>query len=361
MNKAKVFFIPVDNGEDWEKIAAKAVKVADAAGLRSTIVPKKPCAIKQHFGENQNEGYLKPAVARAFVQWVLQAGGQPFLTDTNTLYRGRRANAVDHLHMAREHGFTPEAVGAPIIIADGLLGVDHVAVSIQGGKHFSQVRIASAGYHAASCVVLTHVTGHCICGFGGAIKNIAMGFASRAGKLAQHHEGLPIFDPNKCKACGVCARWCPAEAIRVEKTAQMDKDKCIGCGECMALCPHEAIGFGWGARGPVLLEKMCEYVLGFLSNKKGHVAYLNFITDVTMNCDCMGKKQEPSYPNLGILASHDIIALETATADLTCQRYGKDIWLAWWPNSSYRTQFEYGEKIGLGTRVYELIEVSPGT
>jgi uncharacterized Fe-S center protein len=355
--EAKVFFIPVKDGEGRAEIAAKAVKIADAAGLAGAVPKDKPCAVKQHFGEGQNEGHIKPEITRAMVDWVRKAGGRPFVTDTNTLYRGKRANALDHLETARGHGFTQEALGAPIIIADGLLGVEHVAVTIQGGKHFKEVRIAAAGYHAAGAIVLTHMTGHCLGGMGGAIKNVAMGFASRSGKMAQHHQGLPIFSQEKCKACGVCGRWCPAEAIRVEKKALLAAEKCIGCGECMSLCPHGAIGFGWGAKGPILLEKMCEYALGFLSNKKGRVGYLNFLTDVTMNCDCLGRKQEASYPNVGILASDDLIAVETATADLSLQRYGRDIWLTWWPDSSYQTQFEYGEKIGLGTRQYELVEL----
>jgi uncharacterized Fe-S center protein len=347
----------VSDGEGREAIARKAVKVTEAAGLAGTVVKDKPCAVKQHFGEHQNEGHIKPEITRAMVDWVRKAGGRPFVTDTNTLYRGRRANALDHLAVAREHGFTQEALGAPVIIADGLLGIEHVAVPIEGGKHFKEVRVAAAGYHAASCVVLTHMTGHCLGGMGGAIKNVAMGFASRAGKMAQHHQGLPVFNPEKCKACGICVRWCPSDAIRMEKKAQLLAEKCIGCGECLSLCPQQAIGFGWGAKGAVLLEKMCEYALGFLANKGKRMGYLNFLTDVTRDCDCMGRKQEVSYPNVGILASDDIVAVEKATADLSLKRYGKDIWLAWWPTSSYQTQFEYGEKIGLGTRQYELIEV----
>ena len=353
--KAKVYFMPVENGESREEIGRKAVKLADTAGLSSAIVANKPCAVKQHFGEHQNEGHIKPEITRQVVEWVRKAGARPFVTDTNTLYRGRRANGLDHLEVAREHGFTHEKLAAPVVIADGLLGIEHVAVPVQGGRHFKKVRIASAGYHAASSIVLTHVTGHCLCGLGGAIKNVAMGFASRAGKMAQHHEGLPLFDSGKCKACGSCVRWCPAEAVRLETKAKLVKEKCIGCGECLAVCPHEAVSFGWGSRGAVMHEKMCEYVLGFLSNKKNRVGYLNFIIDVTMNCDCVGRKQEVPYPDMGILASDDIVAIETATADLTCQRYGKDIWLAWWPSSSYRTQIEYGEKLGLGTSRYELI------
>jgi len=358
MQKAEVYFLPISDNESVASMAGKAVRLASAAGFAECVVEGRPCAVKQHFGEGQNTGYLKPELTRAIVDWARAAGAQPFVTDTNTLYRGRRQQALDHLELAREHGFSRESVGAPVVIADGLFGVDQVTVPIEGGKHFREVRIAAWGYQADSAIVLTHVKGHCQGGMGGAIKNVGMGFAARAGKMAQHHDGRPVFDDAKCRACGVCARWCPADAIVVEKAAaRLLADKCIGCGECLALCPHGAIGFNWNVAGPALSEKMLEHVLGFLSNKRGRVGYLNFLIDVTKNCDCVGSEQQADYPNVGVFASTDIIAVETAVADVSRDRYGKDIWLEWWPNSNYTAQFEYGEKIGLGTRNYELIEL----
>ena len=357
MQRAKVYFLPVRDGEEVGSIAHKAVQVAKAAGLAEVVTRKRPCAIKQHFGEGNNTGYVKPEITRAIVKWVQKAGGQPFVTDTNTLYRGRRAQALDHLEMAREHGFTREDLGAPVIIADGLLGTDQVTVPIQGGKHFTEVRIAAGGYHASSCIVLTHVKGHCQAGLGASVKNVGMGFAARAGKLAQHHEGYPNFDKHKCRACGTCVRWCPADAIVIKKTAEVISEKCVGCGECLAVCPRGAVGFSWDVEGPVLIEKVCEQVLGFLSNKQGRVGYLNFLIDVTRDCDCIGRKQKALYPNVGIFASTDILAVDKAAADVSCERYGKDIWLDWWPDSDYRAQFAYGEKLGIGSADYELVEV----
>jgi len=106
-----------------------------------------------------------------------------------------------------------------------------------------------------------------------------------------------------------------------------------------------------------MIEKVCEHVLGFLSNKPGRVGFLNFITRVTRNCDCMGNRQKIERPDIGILASTDIVAADKAAADLTRERYGRDVWKEWWPDSGYERQFEYGEEIGLGTRDYELKEV----
>jgi uncharacterized Fe-S center protein len=354
MAKAKVYCVRLPDRASVDVLAEAAATLARAA-FRGVVVEKRPCAIKQHFGEGSNDGYLKPEIARVMVEFVRAQGGLPFLTDTNTLYRGRRSNAVGHLAQAADNGFTHERLGAPVIIADGLLGAEQVTVPIEGGKHFKDVRIAAAAYHAASAIVLTHVKGHCQVGLGGSIKNVGMGFAARAGKLAQHHGGLPEFKSEKCTACGTCARWCPAHAIRLQPKATLLGERCIGCGECFALCPADAIGFRWSEDGPVLIERICEHALGFLSNKRGHVGYVNFVHHLTKDCDCLDKKQKPEYPDVAVLAGTDMVAVDKAAADLAIERAGKDIWSAWWPKSDYTSFFTYGERIGLGTARYELV------
>jgi hypothetical protein len=360
MRKAKVFFAPVTDGESLESQAQKAAHLAEAAQFAKLVQKGRPCALKTHFGEGQGIGYIRPPICAAVAEWVRAAGGLPFLTDTGTLYRGSRAHAVDHLWQAAEHGFTFETLRAPVIIADGLHGADQVAVPIAGRRHFKEVRIASALYQAPCAVVLTHVKGHLGTGFAGSIKNVGMGCAARAGKLAQHQGGHPKFDENKCKACGTCVQWCPTDALslkgKLERVA-LEPEKCIGCGECLALCPFDAIGFSWSTHGSEFTEKVCEHVLGFLANKSGRVGYLNFITQVTRNCDCMGHKQKVERPNIGILASTDIVAADKAAADLTRERYGEDVWKEWWPQSDYEHQFEYGEQLGLGTRDYDLTKI----
>lgn len=358
MGRAKVYFAPVSNGEDIASLAEKAYRLSEVAGFRELVAKGRPCAIKQHFGEDENRGYVKPAVTARIAELVKRAGGDPFVTDTNTLYRGRRSQAVQHILMAQEHGFALEAVGAPVIIADGLHGADQVVVQIDKGRHFKEVRIATVLHQVPSCIVLTHVKGHCQMGLGGSIKNVGMGCSARAGKLAQHQGGQPQFKEIKCLGCGICADWCPTDAIDLEGgKARLDPERCIGCGECLALCPEDAIGFTWLTEGPELTEKVCEHALGFLANKGGRVGYINFVTDVTKNCDCVGQAQEAEYPDVGIFASTDLVAVDKAVADVTRRVYGKDIWLEWWPESKYPVQFEYGSEIGLGSPDYELIEL----
>ena len=353
---SKVYFAPVKDGDSLEKVAESAIKLFDKAGFASIISASSLVAIKQHVGEGQNTTHIDPTITKAIISKVKSLGAKPFLTDSNTLYRGRRTNAVDHLILAAEHGFTQENIGAPIIIADGLIGIEQVSVEINK-KHFREVFVSSAGYHANSIIALTHVTGHPISGLGGTIKNFAMGLASRSGKLQQHSNMLPRVKESDCIACGTCEEWCPADAITVDKFAVIDKDKCIGCGECMAICPSQAIEAPWGESSDNMQEKMAEYTLGIVKNKKGRIGCISFITNVTKGCDCYGTVQEKEIPDIGILASNDPIALDTASADVMLKKLGKDTFKEFYSNIDYRIQMRHGQEIGLGSMEYELVEI----
>ena len=128
-------------------------------------------------------------------------------------------------------------------------------MSSRHSTHF-HVFLATGGYMADAVVVLTHVTGHLAAGLGASIKNVAMGFAGRAGKLQQHHDAEPIFSADKCVACGLCAQHCPPDAIAVGDVAVLDPELCIGCGECYAFCPHGAVSFNWSTTSVEIQKKM---------------------------------------------------------------------------------------------------------
>jgi len=352
----KVYFVPLGESSCPEELAAAADRLWERMKLSEIIAKNALVAIKQHFGEKGSNHYIPAPVARTIGRHVRQAGGKPFATDSNTLYNGTRANAVDHLEIAREHGFSHESLGFPVIIADGLKGESQVTLNVEG-EALKHVFLAGAGYMADAAIVLTHVTGHMVTGLGAAIKNVAMGLAGRAGKLQQHHAAEPIFTKGKCKACGRCARHCPVGAIAVKETAVLDRRRCIGCGECYAFCPHGAVGFDWSTTSGDLQRKMAEYCLAYAREKPGRVAYLNFITCVTKNCDCLGRT-EPGLPDLGVAGSLDPVAVDTAAVDLLDQRHGHDVFGKLWPQCSHRTQLEYGQQIGLGSMRYELVRLT---
>ena len=353
---SKVYFIRVEDGASPEVLAEKAAMLYEKAGYASQLDAGKLVGIKQHFGEKGGNGWLRPPIAKRFVDLVKGADAKPFLTETCTLYKGNRGTAVDYLNLCYDHGFTHETVGCPILMADGLIGAAQVMVDIDA-KHYQRVPIASDAFHAFGFIVLTHVTGHVGAGMGASIKNVAMGMSSRAGKLDQHHGDVPIVKDDVCTACGVCAGLCPVDAITVGNVAVIDGEKCIGCGECMAVCPFDAITFKWGETNTRLNEKMAEHALAVRKTHAGRMCFFNFMTHVTKECDCFGIQQDAACADVGILASDDMVAVDEATVDVLKKTLGKDLLKEFHPELEYQSQMTYGESIGLGSRDYELIEL----
>jgi len=359
--RADVFFIPVRRGESRLSLARKSVRLLKESGLEEIFQEGQLVAVKQHFGERPDGHCVKPVVTAELVGLLKSRGAKPFITDTATLYRGRRADGQSHTETVYANGYTYEKIGAPFIPADGLRGVDGVSVAIEG-KHFKKVGIAAGAYHADTALVLTHVTGHCEACLGGAIKNVGMGLAPRSGKLLQHSEAVPKHDREKCTACGACVRWCPAEAIKLvarsgRRYARIYVKKCIGCGECLAVCPEGAMTFDWSASGQALSERMVEHALGFVKIKEGQAVYVNYAVEITKNCDCGRGKEDPLLEAVGILAGTDLLACEQATVDVINEASGTDFFGELWPGHGHRIQLEYGEKIGLGSREYNLVKL----
>lgn len=323
-------------------------------------------AVKVHFGEEGNTAFLPPIYSRRIIQKLKSAGTKPFLTDANTLYRGSRGNAVDHIETAINNGFSYATVNAPIVIADGLLGQDFFKMDYQG-KHFKELKVARTAYQADGLIAMTHFKAHEATGIGGTLKNIGMGLGSRGAKQQMHSDLLPQVNMDKCSACGKCEIWCPSEAIMIGEYAIIDKAKCIGCGECTVICPEEAISIHWKTEEKILQEKIVEYVDGIISNKNNKVAFFNFLLQITPDCDCWGWSDHPFVDDIGILASRDPIAIDQASADLVNSTQGlegsrlSDISaedkIRTITGVDWRAQLRYGEEIGLGTRKYELKEI----
>ncbi len=345
--------------------SAKIAKLCNLLNLKDVVVPNQPCAVKLHFGEGGNDTHLNPQLVQVVVDKIRSAGALPFMTDTTTLYSGTRQNAVNHLNTALRHGFAPGVVDAPVIIADGLFGANEVPVAINA-KNFKTVRIATEIAHAPAMVVLSHFKGHQMAGFGGAIKNLAMGCASRNGKRDQH--GVSVFvDQEKCLGCGQCVRICPEKAMSIgeDKHSRCDSSKCIGCFECMTVCEPKAIDIDWETDIPAFMERLTEYAYGAVKGREQHVCYINFVMNITPDCDCAGWSDLPMVPDVGILASHDPVALDQACFDLVQKQplladmdlQGRDIFEARWPYTRGTIQLTYGEKLGMGSREYTLQEV----
>ena len=261
--KSKVFFSETRNGESLQSLSEKVKLLYDAAGIKSTINRGDMVAIKTSFGEKGNIGHLKPPLIKAAVDKVKVSGGKPFLVETNTLYVGKRSNAIDHLMLAHEHGFTIENTGAPVIIGDGLFG-EHDYIVKTNQKLCKNAYISGVAKAANVIISIAHVTGHLATGMGTTFKNIGMGLSARGGKLAQHSGVIPQIIKKNCKICKVCEIWCPVDAIKMGKdTAIIDPEKCIGCGECLAVCQFDAVKIAWDEDTINLQKKLLNIALPF--------------------------------------------------------------------------------------------------
>jgi uncharacterized Fe-S center protein len=331
-------------------------------------------AIKAHWGEPGNVGYLSVAYVRTIVDLVKKSGGIPYITDTNTLYTGMRKNGPDNIMAAAMNGFTIGTLGAPVIIADGVSGRDYREVAIDK-THIKKAKIASGILDADAMIVVSHVKGHMLFGYGGALKNLGMGCATPAGKQILHSDVIPKVDKERCEGDGICVKRCPQNCIsmvtnkgggRSKKVAKIDASECIGCGECTASCPANAIPINWATSHDVLQQKTAEYALAAVSEKKQKVGYINMIIQVTPDCDCCNWDDNPFVSDVGFAASLDPVALDTASVDLVskapplpdsnAEKVQGDVWKSV-HNVDYRIILEHAEKIGLGTTKYDLIRL----
>ena len=372
MEKAKVYFTDfrTSNGVG---LPEKLKRLCRKAGLQTMDLENKFVAIKMHFGELGNIAYLRPNYAKAVADLVKEAGGKPFLTDCNTLYPGSRKNALEHLDCAQENGFNEITTVCHIIIGDGLRGTDDCIVPVEGGVYCKEAYIGRAVMDADVFISLTHFKGHESTGFGGALKNIGMGCGSRAGKMHQHSQGKPVVNADLCRCCKRCAKECGSDAIFFDTgKAVIHEDICKGCGRCIGACSFDAIHNPNDNANEILGCKIAEYTKAVVDGRPHF--HISLIVDVSPNCDCHSENDAAILPNIGMFASFDPVALDQACADACLKadpmpnsqlsdnlakpdwHHHHDHFMDSNPNVRWKETLEHAEKIGLGTREYELIK-----
>lgn len=367
MERSKVYFTNLRTSYS-ENLLDKLQRLIKKAGIAQIDFSRKYAAIKIHFGEPGNLAFLRPNYARAVCDVVKELGGRPFLTDCNTLYVGRRKNALDHLDAAYENGFSPFSTGCHVIIADGLKGTDEAIVPING-EYVREAKIGRAVMDADVFISLNHFKGHEGTGFGGALKNIGMGCGSRAGKMEMHSSGKPVVDDEICIGCGMCRKNCAHDAITItRRKAFINHEFCVGCGRCIGVCPTDAVHPTWDQSNDVLNKKIAEYSYAVLKDRPHF--HISLVIDVSPYCDCHSENDLPIIPDVGMFASFDPVALDKACADAANRQpvipgsilserkhIHNDHFTDTHPVTNWISCLEHAEKMGVGTMNYELIDI----
>jgi len=299
--------------------------------------------MKVHFGESGNTTFVPAIAYDGIIDYLQSLKINTSFIETNVLYRGQRMVKSQHVKLAIEHGFTR----LPIIIADGEIGECYYEVELDM-EYCKKFKLGIEFKKYNQFVVCSHFKGHPISGFGGAIKQLCMGFASRGGKMAQHSQSLPSVMESKCISCGLCVETCSVKAIKLCGKAYIDNRLCLGCAMCIAVCITGAIYHEWS--NELFCEKMAEYALAAAKNKKN--IYINFVVNITRECDCFSLKMHPLTENIGVFASFDPVALDTACLDAVQKQSNSQLF------ENGRKTLNYAEKIGLGKSKYVLIEVN---
>jgi len=310
----------------------------------------KRVGIKLHFGEKGCTTYIRPELVKAVYDAVIAAGKDAALIETNVLYHGERLNTTSHLKIAKEHGFD----FAPIDILGGENGDQFMDVPIDGGM-VKLAKIARDLVKYDSLLVLTHFKGHGVAGYGGVFKNIAMGLASRAGKLHMHSDISPSVNQTACVGCGLCVEQCDFDAIAIKGgKAKIDNDKCAGCAVCIARCPEGAVMVPWGGSSSENLQKkIVDYTQAvFKVVPQEKMIFINILEKITQDCDCDSDAQEPMMDDIGILLSNDPVAIDKASLDLVGDKFDQ-------VNEVDKSiQTTYAQESGIGKKKYKLVSLN---
>ncbi|NMB94211.1 MAG: DUF362 domain-containing protein [Flexilinea flocculi] len=368
MEKSKVYFSDFRTQSMVNNLQLKLKKLMKTAGIGNIDFSHKYAAVKMHFGEPGNLAFLRPNFAKTVADVVKELGGRPYLTDCNTLYVGGRKDELVHLDTAYENGFSVLSTGCHIIIGDGLKGNDETIVPIDG-QYVKEAKIGTAIMDADVIISLTHFKGHEGTGFGGTLKNLGMGCGSRAGKMDMHSNGKAMVNHDLCIGCGKCVKICAHNAPNVtNKKSTINLQKCVGCGRCIAICPVNAISPQGDSSNDILNCKIAEYAYAVVKDRPNF--HISLVMDVSPNCDCHDENDLQIVPNVGMFASFDPVALDQACADAVnrqpvipgswldeVDRKSNDHFHNAHPNTNWKVCLDHAEKIGLGTRNYELVIV----
>ncbi len=299
--------------------------------------------VKLHWGERGNTSHLPPDFAREVVRWLQARGCAPFVFDTTVLYSGGRRTAKDSLATAAAHGFTERFLGCPLVVADGPDG--RAVMEIPAGyRHFAAVQVADLLDRTEGFVLFSHFKGHLATLFGGAVKNLSMGFSSRAHKQRMHADARPILKKNKCTRCGACIALCPAGAAAAGRDGfpVYDAGLCIGCCQCIASCPEVALKIIWGTNREAFQERLVETAAALWRRIGDRTVAINALLRMTRNCDCMTGNNPVLAPDRGFVSGNHPVAVDA----VSLTKAGVAAFERVHPGVPWQRQFSYAREIG---------------
>jgi len=302
--------------------------------------------VKLHWGERGNQSYLPPIYAREIVSWLTAQGTKPFVCDTTALYSGGRRTGSDSIKTAEEHGYTEKYLGCPVVIADGIYGRDVVDIHTDY-KHFESVQLASVIEKADGFFIFSHFKGHMVSLFGGAIKNLSMGFGSRSQKQRMHSDAKPFLNKKKCTKCGTCIDICPTGAAQFadDEYPTYDHDTCIGCAQCIAHCPEMALKILWDTDDKVFQEKLIETAAAVWKRINGRSLFVNALLNITVECDCLPGENPAIAPDMGFMGGYHPVEIDKESLKII----GTESFEKVHPNIPWQRQFEYAKEIGFSS------------
>jgi len=357
--------------EAKETLPAKLDLILEHLHLRDRV-KDETVVIKMHTGNNMIYSTIHPVFVRRVVQAIKDGGGKPFVVDVNWDTAG-----------AETRGYSNEVIGCPVYPAAGP-DEKYFYEHERPYKNIQKWKVAGLIQDSSFMVNFAHVKGHPSCGFGAAFKNIALGCMAGNSRGAMHdsmHYDQYWF-PEKCPDKSVMQKIvdaCPHNGVVIDKDdptqLHMHFEECNQCGRCLKVAPEGSLKIQ-----PVnfhTFQEACAISTDIVLStfEPGKVVHLNLATHMTPVCDCFGFTSMPILPDAGVFGSDDIVALDTATLDMIAKtrliednipttmevhtREGHPFrWLHGPHKDPYKVT-EYGEKLGLGSRDYELVDVLP--
>ncbi len=285
-----------------ETLPSKFGRLIDRMDIKDTVNGKRT-AVKMHVGRGIGTTTIHPLFVKILVDKLKSYGAKPYITDQVT-------------GDAAVRGYTEQILGCPIVPVCGA-GDKEIYEKSVDFKTFKNVDIGVNIHDAEVMIDLSHVKGHGSCGYGGACKNIAMGCVTDRTRNQIHGlEGGLVWDEDKCTHCEACIASCNHSANSFEDGKySVFYHNCTTCQHCVKVCPTGAISLD--AHNYVDFQTgmaICTDTV-LKTFKPGHVFYINFLTNITIICDCWGMSMPSLVPDIGVMASSDIVAIERACLD----------------------------------------------